>query len=106
MTIKFKLLVFVYICFLQEVADDADIEVIFVSSDRSTEDMQNYMKESHGAWLATEHASELTQASKQKYSINGIPALIVIRKSDGQLITKDGRGAVQGKGPLAVKDWN
>ena len=59
MTIKFKLLVIVYICFLQEVADDADIEVIFVSSDRSTEDMQNYMKESHGAWLATEHASEL-----------------------------------------------
>ena len=47
-----------------------------------------------------------TQALKQKYSISGIPALIVIRKSDGQLITKDGRGAVQGKGPLAVKDWN
>ena len=29
-----------------------------------------------------------TQALKQKYSISGIPALIVIRKSDGQLITK------------------
>ena len=61
MALKSKLLVIVYILFLQEVADDADIEVIFVSSDRSTEDMQNYMKESHGAWLATEHASELVR---------------------------------------------
>jgi len=41
---------------------------------------------------------------KQKFGVSGIPALIVM-KSDGTLVTKDGRAAVQGKGPAAVKDW-
>jgi len=43
-------------------------------------------------------------ALKQKFGVSGIPALIVM-KSDGTLVTKDGRAAVQGKGPAAVKDW-
>jgi hypothetical protein len=42
---------------------------------------------------------------KQKFSVSGIPMLIVVRKSDGAVISKDGRGAVQSKGPQALKDW-
>ena len=43
------------------------LEIVFVSSDRSPEDMQSYMKESHGDWLAVEHNSTVANDLKQKY---------------------------------------
>lgn len=80
------------------------MEIIFVSSDRSANDMVSYMKESHGDWLAVEHGSELATGLKQQFGVSGIPCLVVL-KADGTLITKDGRGAVTQKGPAAVKEW-
>jgi len=83
---------------------DAGVEIVFVSSDRSQDDMLSYMKESHGDWLATEHGSELSNKLKQKFEVSGIPMLVICKK-DGSLITKDGRSQVMGKGPEAVKGW-
>merc|ERR1712098_223628 len=70
---------------------DAGVEIIFVSSDQSTEDMLSYMKESHGDWLACQHNSEVVNVLEKKYKISGIPSLIVSKK-DGTLITEEGRG--------------
>merc|ERR1712223_93601 len=72
------------------------LEIVFVSSDRSPEDMQSYMKESHGDWLAVEHNSTVANGLKQKYGISGIPSLVVV-KLDGTVVTKDGRSHVTGK---------
>ena len=63
-----------------------------------------FFKESHGDWLAVPHGSENGQALKKKYEVTGIPCLVVL-KADGSLITKEGRNAVQTKGPAAVKEW-
>jgi len=90
--------------FYEEVSDNG-VEVIFVSSDRSAGEMVSYMKESHGEWFAVEHDSNLAQALKTKFGISGIPALIVIRGSDGTLITKSGRQDVQTSGPMALQKW-
>ena len=81
-----------------------DVEIIFVSSDRSAEDMIGYMKESHGEWLGVEHGSELAQDLKKQFNVTGIPYLVVL-KADGTLITKEGRSAVTGKGPSVLKEW-
>ena len=43
------------------------LEIVFISSDRSEEDMSSYMKESHGDWLAVAHNSNLANDLKQKY---------------------------------------
>ena len=43
------------------------IEIVFVSSDKSPEDMTSYMKESHGDWLAVPHNSAVANDLKQKY---------------------------------------
>ena len=84
---------------------DGNVEIVFVSSDRSVEDMQSYMKESHGDWLGVEHGSSLANDLKQKYGISGIPTLVVCKK-DGTLVTKDGRDGVCNKQPkLAVSEW-
>jgi len=90
--------------FYDEVSDQG-LEIVFVSSDRSAEDMVSYMKEAHGDWFATEHGSALTNTLKQKYGISGIPTLIVCKK-DGTVVTKDGRTNVMGTPPAqAVKAW-
>merc|ERR1712165_260120 len=58
------------------------VEVIFVSSDRSSEDMINYMKESHGDWYAFEHGPKIGKRLKKKFKVEGIPTLVVM-KPDG-----------------------
>merc|ERR1711902_15772 len=98
---------------LKDFYEEAEgIEIVFVSSDRSAEDMASYMKESHGDWLATEHNSAVANNLKQKYGeqmlvvvklitvinttfagVSGIPCLVVCKK-DGTLVTKDGRAGV------------
>ena len=88
-----------------EESAEAGLEVIFISSDRSAEDTVSYMKESHGNWPALAHGSEPAQQLKQRYGITGIPSLIVVNRKTGEMITKEGRAAVQSKGPGAVKDW-
>merc|ERR1711976_540236 len=80
------------------------IEIVFVSSDQDEAGMISYMKESHGDWFAVPHGSDAANKLKEKYQISGIPTLVVVKK-DGTMITKDGRGAVQGKGPQAAKEW-
>ena len=90
--------------FYDEVAE-AGVEIVFVSSDRSAEDMANYIRESHGAWPALPHGSDVGQALKQRFSISGIPSLVILNGKTGELVTKDGRTAVQSKGPAAIKDW-
>ena len=61
-------------------------------------------QESHGDWFSVEHGSDLVQQLSEMFGVSGIPYLVVV-KSDGTLITKDGRSAVQGQGPTVVKSW-
>merc|ERR1739842_234641 len=79
--------------------EDEGVELIFVSCDRSKADMISYMKESHGDWFGVEHGSDLVQQLSEIFGVSGIPYLVVV-KSDGTLITKDGRSAFKGKGLL------
>ena len=81
-----------------------DLEIVFVSSDRTPEDMKEYMKDAHGKWLAVPHNSELGNTLKTKFGVQGIPALIVC-KGDGSVITKEGRLDVQKAGPEGMKQW-
>ena len=64
---------------LQEVEG---LEIVFVSSDRSPEDMLSYMKESHGDWLAVEHDSVVANGLKQKYG----EQIVALIHSDFQTI--------------------
>ncbi len=46
------------------------VEVVFVSADRSPEEMLSYMKESHGDWWAVEHESEEGRALSEVILLN------------------------------------
>ena len=80
------------------------MEVVFVSSDNTPEDMANYMKESHGEWLAVQHGAALAGELKSSYKVTGIPSLIAVSRQ-GQLISKSGRSEVTERGTEVFREW-
>jgi len=88
--------------FYQDVSEKG-VELIFVSSDRSKEDMLNYMKESHGDWYAFEHESKIGQKLNKKFRVSGIPTLVAL-KTDGTIIDRDARGSIE-KGASIISEW-
>jgi len=92
--------------FYGEVVDESEkpFEIVFVSFDRSVDDLNKYMEEDHGDWYYLPFGSEKIQELSSQFGVSGIPALIVL-KSNGDVINKNARGDVQGgKSPAQVFD--
>ncbi|KJH49730.1 antioxidant, AhpC/TSA family [Dictyocaulus viviparus] len=88
-----------------DLVDDGEFEVVFVSFDRTEADLKTYLEECHGNWYYIPFGSSMIQELATKYSVSGIPALIII-KADGKEITKNGRSDVQNKAPnSALSAW-
>ena len=87
--------------------NDDKFEVVFVSSDRSAEDQQEYMKDYDMEWPAIPYDSPLRQQLGGKYEVRGIPSLVII-DDQGNLITKDGRsemGDSDTDARKALREW-
>jgi len=82
---------------------DKGIELIFVSWDKSSEEMFDYMKEAHGDWFAFEHESKVAKKLSKKFKVDGIPTLVAL-KSDGTVIDKNARSCVA-KGEAIISKW-
>lgn len=67
-------------------------EVIFVSSDQSAEEFEEYFGEM--PWLAIPFGDKRGDKLSEKYDIEGIPAFIIIEPATGKVITTEGRSAV------------
>ena len=80
---------------------DCELELVFVSSDRSPAEMEAYMKEAHGDWLAVPHDSPAAQQLSQQFQVSGIPTLVFLR-ADGSVAEREGRSLVQNKAPTEV----
>ncbi len=79
-------------------------EIVFVSSDRSSGDMYNYMEEMDMPWLALPFGDSHKSTLSKKFGVNGIPMLVIV-DAEGKLITKNGRGDVSSQGAAAFKKW-
>ena len=79
-------------------------DLVFVSLDRSPEDMKEYMTSAKMPWKAVAFNSMKKTELLTKYSIRGIPALIILDK-DGEMISSAGRTDVASKGAAAFDDW-
>jgi len=87
--------------------NDDKFEVVFVSSDRSAEDQEEYMKDYDMEWPAIPYDSPLRQQLGGKYEVRGIPSLVII-DDQGNLITKDGRsemGDSDTDARKALREW-
>ena len=84
-------------------ASNADVELIFVSSDQDDEAFSEYYSEM--PWLTVDFAAEeARQSVNEKFSIRSIPTLAVLTH-DGHIITKDGRADVSKLKEAALDQW-
>ncbi len=65
----------------QIVHDHPEFEIIFVSADKSAEDMATYMRESAMPWPAIEYGKLANVPALQKYVGRGIPDLVIVDAS-------------------------
>ena len=73
----------------------AELEVIFVSSDRSERDMINYYQQSHGSWLAVPFFSNQRNFLSTHFSVKGIPALFLLNRGTLHAVEADIRSTIQ-----------
>lgn len=64
-----------------------NFEVIFVSSDRSEEDMAGYMEDAEMPWPAVEFSRKQRARSLTRHAERGIPNLVVVDR-DGKVLAK------------------
>ena len=79
-------------------------DIVFVSSDKTENDMDRYMKECHGDWLAVPFGHELIKELKKRYHITAIPKVVVIT-DDGSVVTVLGRKEIVENGPQCYQQW-
>jgi len=79
-------------------------EVVFVSSDRSADDQQKYMKEAGMPWPAIPFGSAQVPLLKGNFKISGIPSLVIVDEK-GKLISSQGRMEMATDSANALKKW-
>ncbi|XP_037528137.1 nucleoredoxin-like protein 2 [Rhipicephalus sanguineus] len=80
------------------------IEVVFVSSDRSEDEMIAFVKSSHENWPALPYGDPLQFTLKARYKISGIPTLVVLNARGG-LVCTNGRSNIVAMSHEAFKEW-
>ena len=89
--------------FYKEVnASEKQLEILFVSSDKDESSMKDY--HSSMGFAAIPFGDQRVQQLKQKYSVSGIPFLVIL-KPNGEVVTTNGRGDVTSMGPAAIENW-
>ena len=85
--------------------EEGALEIVFISSDRSEQEMLSYMRESHGPWPALPHSSPLGPRLNTEHGVSGIPALVVLAR-DGRVISRQGREDVMSLPPArCLQKW-
>lgn len=86
------------------VAAGKPFEIVFVSSDNTQADMYSYMKRAGMPWLAVPFRGAVANTLKSKYSVRGIPTLVVVDQ-EGNTLTTSGRAQVMSLREKAWERW-
>ncbi len=79
-------------------------EVVFVSWDRSSEDMLQYMRDYDMNFLALPHGDQKADELKSRFGVRGIPRLVIV-DSSGKVLSDNARGQVTQLGKDAYDRW-
>ena len=83
-------------------AEGKSIEIIFVSSDRSDDQFEDYFKEM--PWLAVPRSDSTTKGKlSNEFGVRGIPKLVILK--NGAVVDGEARGTVMQKGAKAIDGW-
>ena len=90
--------------FYKKAAKKNNIEIVFVSSDKDSADMMDYMKKDSMPWLAIPYESSKRMALDKTLQVRGIPKLIVF-DANGKVMSPNARWDVRMLGTKAVAAW-
>ena len=90
--------------FYKRAAKKNNLELVFISWDKSADAMMQYMKKDKMPWLAVPLDDPLAKALKTELKVNGIPTLAVFDRN-GKLISTDARWDVVKLGTKAPAAW-
>src|ERR1700722_20155010 len=86
----------VLIEFYKTHAETKNFEIIFISSDRDQKSFDEYYKDM--PWLALSYGERKKKDElAKKYSVSGIPTLILLDGDSGETLCTDGRDKLQYK---------
>ncbi len=84
--------------------ENKPFEIIFISSDKTEDDMFEYINETEMPWLTLFYEDSRKNYVKSKYNARGgIPKLVIL-DNNAEMITENGREYVSG-GSLSYKKW-
>ncbi|XP_032069958.1 nucleoredoxin-like protein 2 [Thamnophis elegans] len=86
------------------VTNPAPFQIVFISSDRSREEMSSFMYKMHPGWLALPFHDPLKHELKKKYNITAIPKLVIVKQT-GEVITDKGRKQIRERGLNCFQNW-
>ncbi|XP_053312766.1 nucleoredoxin-like protein 2 [Spea bombifrons] len=79
-------------------------EIVFISSDKSADDMVDYMNTMHGDWLALPWHDSYKHELKNMYKVVALPRLVIV-KPNGEVITDKGRKHIRERGLACFRSW-
>ncbi|KAM5228284.1 nucleoredoxin-like protein 2 [Ctenodactylus gundi] len=93
-----------YAALVGEAQQPAPFEVVFVSADGSAQEMRDFMRELHGAWLALPFHDPYRHELRKRYDITATPKLVIVKQS-GEVITNKGRTQIRERGLACFRSW-
>ena len=85
-------------------SNQAPVQVVYVSFDRSKEEMCELVTKFPESWVSVPHSSSLVNYLKLKYSVVVIPRLVVVT-DNGELITDKGVREVRRRAKRCFVNW-
>ncbi len=79
-------------------------EIVFVSSDRTPQDMRTYMRDYNMNFLAVRHGRKEAEELSNRFGVRGIPRLVII-DSSGNVLSENARNDVANSGRAAYDNW-
>lgn len=79
-------------------------EIVFVSHDRSAQDMRKYMRDYKMPWLAVPYGADARDALKQTHGIRSIPSLVIV-DANGKVLSRNAVAEVGTLGAAAFARW-
>ena len=82
--------------------DNKQIEVVFLSGDKTQEEYDTYYGEM--PWLALPKGDSRMKDIATKFAVKGVPRLVIL-KADGTVIDDNAVGKLTSEGPAAMDEW-
>ena len=89
----------------EEVNEDEKVmEVIFFSGDKTQEQFDEYYGEM--PWLALpRHMKKIMMENAKRFKVKGVPRLVMLRVSDGEILSYQCYEEVKKQGPVAIEGF-